>query len=65
MKPTMTKLWLDETLLGDTPRVLLRIDWSNDRHHAEMIDGPATPDRVAMALQRLAIMVNADFAERT
>ncbi|HEX9812084.1 MAG TPA: hypothetical protein VGA88_08370 [Burkholderiales bacterium] len=41
----------------------IRLDWSNDRHHAIVIQHPDGPDTVADALRRLAIIVHDDSAQ--
>lgn len=58
---------LERMRLGDglNGEVDLRIDWSNDRHHAVAIKHPGGPDEVADALRELARIVFSDKELRT
>jgi hypothetical protein len=52
----LVKIWISSV----DGRQELRLDWSNDRHHAMPITPPASPREVAMALYDLAYMVKQD-----
>jgi hypothetical protein len=52
----LKKIWINEF----KDRRELRMDWSNDRHHAVEISHPCGPDQVAKALQDMARLVFRD-----
>lgn len=49
-QPELTKLWVNEF----EDRKEIRADFTNDRHHAVMIEQPHSIDQVANALMAIA-----------
>lgn len=58
----LEKVWIGNGF-DDQPE--LRLDWSNDRHHAVVIHHPGGPDEVADAFRSLAMLVYKDQHLRT
>jgi len=56
LKPMLEKIYT--TQFGGVPEI--RLDWSNDRHHAVAINHPFGPDEIADALRTLAMLVYND-----
>jgi hypothetical protein len=53
----LEKIWISEGLEG---RRDLRLDWSNDRHHAVTIFHPGGPEQIGDAIRSLARLVYGD-----
>ena len=53
---------LEKVLIGRSHDGLqeLRVDWSNDRHHAVRINHPGGPDEIAEAFRGMAMLVYND-----
>lgn len=57
MIPAVTEIWLNDVDgLNE-----IRVDFSNDRHHAMMIEAPHDKEAVAMAFERLAANIRRDW----
>ena len=58
MTPKLERIWID---MGSRDKDMdLRLDWSNDYHHAFAIRHPHGPEQVANALREAAIFVARD-----
>lgn len=55
--PKLRKIWLDDWAVNGTPRLQLRADFSNDRHHAVLVAEPHGPRELALALHALAAQI--------
>jgi hypothetical protein len=53
----LNKIWVNES---DPAKKELRLDWSNDRHHAVMIQPPHAPADIAQALLSMAYLIAKD-----
>jgi hypothetical protein len=60
MTPKLTKLWHNEMALPSGDRIELRADFSNDRHHAVLVEPPHGPMELAQALDWLARQIATD-----
>lgn len=60
MTPKLTKLWHSELALLSGDRIVLRADFTNDRHHAVLVDPPHGPRELARALDLLARQIATD-----
>lgn len=56
MKPQLTKIWLSDF----EGRQDIRVDFSNDRHYAALVEMPRGAEQVAQALFLLADMITHD-----
>ena len=54
---TLKNLYLYESMSGD---VLIRLDWSNDRHHAVVIQPPFDREKVIEALLNTITLIKDD-----
>jgi hypothetical protein len=58
-RPVIEKIWLnDKCSMAD--RMEIRVDWSNDRHHAFTIRPPYGEKQVANALIILSGLISSD-----
>lgn len=60
MTTKLTKLWHNEMPLPSGDIIELRADFSNDRHHAVLVEPPHGPIELARALDRLARQIATD-----
>lgn len=58
MTPKLEKIWIGQRPMDD--EFELRLDWSNDYHHAFTIRRPCGPEQVANALRNAAIYISRD-----
>lgn len=57
MAPAVTEIWLNN--LDD--RKEIRVDFSNDRHHAMVIEAPYDKEAVARAFEKIAANIRRDW----
>ncbi|MCK5604848.1 hypothetical protein KAR91_23360 [Candidatus Pacearchaeota archaeon] len=64
MKSSIAKIWLNDirppTSVIPEPLVEIRLDWSNDRHHAATVKWPCGKEEVADALDALIQLIRRD-----
>lgn len=60
MTPKITKLWHNKIALPSGDRLELRVDFSNDRHHAVSVEPPHGPMDLVRALDMLARQIATD-----
>ena len=53
MKPKITDIWMNEL----SSWIEIRVDWSNDRHHAVVLPSPYDKQRVCQALKDLSTLI--------
>lgn len=55
-EPKINNTWMSVTSMEKQ----IRLDWSNDRHHAVVIDPPYGKHEMVAALRRMAELIEAD-----
>jgi len=65
MKPAIINLWFNNnfgppTSVIPNPTCEIRVDWSNDRHHAVKIEYPQSKKEVLVSLKRLIHIIKND-----
>lgn len=57
MTPAVTEIWLNDV----DGHKEIRVDFSNDRHHAMMIESPYDKEAVARAFEQIAVNIRRDW----
>jgi|GEM_PF-4586242 len=60
MSAKLENIWINEFVKEEDVERTIRVDWSNDRHHAVRINQPHGKDEIIEALSRLIYLLAQD-----